>query len=196
MAEIIVTLDEGREEPIVRIHPWIYDLSSSDGHPAPMRVKILPGLSPIRQALLARKALPEQELHAWEKISVQRIRIGTDTAPPVVEAASDVDSATRERIIAQLAEALQNASGDAIEHHATGFGNIIVAKIEEPYYFALALGSAWPMPVLEVHRMNRADGSTEPVDAYSKLSALDITAILEIYRSMRQGKKGASHVER
>lgn len=196
MAEIIVTLDEGRDEPIVRIHPWVYDLSNKDGNPAPLRVKVLPGLSPIRQALLTRKALPEQELHAWEKISLQRIRIGTDAAPPVVEAASDVDSATRERILAQLAEALQNASGDAVEHHVTGFGNIIVAKIEEPYYFALALGSAWPMPVLEVHRMNRADGSTEPIDAPARLVALDIAGILEIYRSRREGKKGVSHVER
>src|SRR5258708_1204480 len=30
MAEIIVTLDEGRDEPIVRIHPWVYDLSNKD----------------------------------------------------------------------------------------------------------------------------------------------------------------------
>jgi len=43
----------------------------------------------------AGKALPEQELHAWEKVSMQRLRIGTDTTTPVVEAASDVDSGTR-----------------------------------------------------------------------------------------------------
>jgi hypothetical protein len=44
--------------------------------------------------------------------------------------------------------------------------------------------------------MNRADGSTEPIDAPAKLVALDIPGILEIYRVMREGKKGVSHVER
>jgi hypothetical protein len=73
----------------------VYDLSNKAGDPAPLRVKVLPGLSPIRQALIARRAMPEQELHAWEKISLQRIRIGTDAAAPIVEPSSDVDSATQ-----------------------------------------------------------------------------------------------------
>lgn len=196
MAEIIVTLDDGRDEPVVRIHPWIYDLSGRDSNPAPLRVRVLPGLSPIRQALLTRRVLAEQEFHAWEKISLQRIRIGNENAPPPVETASDVDSTTRERILAQLGEVLQEASGDAVEHHATGFGSILVAKIAEPYYFALALGSAWPMPVLEVHRLNRADGSTVPFNAPSNLVAADTAGILEVYREMRLGEKGTQHVER
>jgi hypothetical protein len=196
MAEIIVTLDDSRDEPVVRIHPWIYDLSGKDSNPAPLRVRVLPGLSPIRQVLLTRRVLPEQEFHAWEKVSLQRIRIGNETAPPAVEPASDVDSTTRERILAQLGEVLQKASGDGVEHHATGFGSILVAKIAEPHYFALALGSAWPMPVLEVHRLNRADGSTEPFDAPADLLAADTAGILEVYREMRLGEKGTPHVER
>jgi hypothetical protein len=95
MAEIIVTLDGSQSEPLIRIHPWIYDLSSTDAAPSPTRVKVLPGVSPVRQALVTRRALAEQELHGWEKVSLQRIRIGADTAPPSVESASDVDSGTR-----------------------------------------------------------------------------------------------------
>jgi transcriptional regulator with XRE-family HTH domain len=191
MTEIIVTLDDSRGEPVVRIHPWIYDLSSGENSPSPLRAKVLPGLSPIRHALLARKTRPEQNLLAWEKISLERIRIGSDATPPNLEPASDVDSATRERTLAQLAEALQNASGSAVEDHATGFGRILVAKLDEPYYLGFALGSAWPMPVLEVHRMNRADGSTQPIEAPPGLIALDVPGILEVLARAR----GSVHVD-
>jgi transcriptional regulator with XRE-family HTH domain len=191
MAEIVVTLDDSRGEPVVRIHPWIYDLSSGEDSPSPLRAKVLPGLSPIRHALLARKTLPEQNLRAWEKIPLERIRIGSDATPPNVEPASDVDSATRERTLAQVAEALQNASGSAVEDHATGFGRILVAKLEEPYYLGFALGSAWPMPVLEVHRMNRADGSTQAIEAPADLIALDVPGILEVLARAR----GSGHVD-
>ena len=196
MAEIIVTIDDARDESIIRIHPWIYDLSSESPAPLSMRVKVLPGLSPLRQALLARKTLPEQDFAAWEKVSLQRIRIGNDAKPPLLEPIPDVDSVTRERTLAQLAEALQGASGEPVEHHTTGFGAIFVAQLTDSYYLAFALGSVWPMPVLEVHRMNRADGSTEPIDAPAGMIAADIPGILQVYQAARAKIKGVSHVER
>jgi len=191
MTEIIVTLDDSRGEPIVRIHPWIYDLSGDDSAPLPLRVRLLPGLSPVRHALLARKTLPEQDFLAWEKVPLQRIRIGSDATSPTLEPASDVDSTTRERTLAQLLEALQAASGSAVEHHATGFGRILVAKLEEPYYLGFALGSAWPMPLLEVHHINRANGSTKPIGIPATLIALDVPGILEVFTRV----KGSRHVD-
>jgi len=188
MTEIIVTLDDSRGAPVVRIHPWIYDLSSGNNEPLPLSVKVLPGLSPVRHALLARKTLPEQDFLAWERISLDRIRIGSEATPPKVEPASDVDSITRERTLAQLAEALQNASGSAVEEHGAGFGRILVAKLEEPYYLGFALGSAWPMPVLEVHRMNRADGSTQPINAPATLLAIDVPGILEVFARAKESE--------
>ncbi len=191
MTEIIVTLDDRRGEPLVRIHPWIYDLASGEDAAVPLRAKILPGVSPVRHALLARKTLPEQNLLVWEKIPLERIRLGLDATPPTVEPASDVDSTTRERTFAQLAEALQNASGSAVEDYTTGFGRILVAKLEEPYYLGLALGSTWPMPILEVHRINRADGSTEAIEVPANLIALDVPGILEVFARAR----GPGHVD-
>jgi transcriptional regulator with XRE-family HTH domain len=186
MTEIIVTLDDSGSEPVVRIHPWVYDLSSGQDAPAPLRAKLLPGLSPIRHALLARKTLPEQNLLAWEKMPLDRIRIGSDAAPPNVEPASDIDSMTRERTLDQLVDALQHATGSDVEHHTTGFGRILVAKLQEPYYLAFALGSAWPMPVLEVHRMNRADGTTQPINAPTNLVAVDVPGILEVLARVKE----------
>jgi hypothetical protein len=196
MTEIIVTLDDSRSDGIIRIHPWIYNLSGASSAPLLLRVKVLPGLSPIRQSLIARKILPEQDLHAWEKISLQRIRIGSETKAPAVEPTSDVDSITRERTLAQLAEALQNVTGSPVEQHTTGFGSILVAELKEPHYLAFALGSAWPIPVLEVHRMNRADGSTETHNVPSDLIAADIPGVLQILRAAQANARGVPYVER
>jgi transcriptional regulator with XRE-family HTH domain len=195
MAEIIVTLDGRPDDSIIRIHPWVYDLTAGEVAPSPLRVKVLPGLSPIRQALISRKALPEQELHAWEKASLQRIRIAAANAPPALEPAFDVDSMTRERVLAQLFDALAHESGAPIEHHATGFGSILVARLQEPHYLAFAVSSAWPMAVLEVNRMNRADGSTEPVNTPPGLTAPDIPRILEVFRTYKTQLDGARDVD-
>ena len=194
MAEIIVTLEDTRGEPIIRIHPWMYDTSTAKSGPLPLRLKVLPGLSPIRQALLARRALPEQELFAWEKISLQRIRIGAEAAPPTLEAPSDVDSTTREKTLSHLAEALGKISGDDVEHHSTGFGSIMVAKLRGSDYIAFALGSSWPIPVLDVHRMNRASGSTQPLRKPVGIVAADIPGIIKLFQSAKANHEGDSNV--
>jgi transcriptional regulator with XRE-family HTH domain len=195
MAEIIVTLEDTRGEPLVRIHPWLYDLSMRNDGPLPLRLKVLPGLSPIRQALITRKVLPEQNLSAWEKVPVQRIRIGSEVAPPALEATSDVDSATREKVLLQLSEALQSESGDDVEHHVTGFGSILVARLKGADYLAFALGAAWPMAVLDVHRMNRTSGRTEPLKKSVNLVAADIPGIVKVYQSAKASKEGDDHVD-
>ncbi len=192
MTEIIVTLEDTRNEPTIRIHPWVYDFSGESGGPQPLRVKVLPGISPIRQALLARRALPEQELFAWEKISMQRIRIGSDANPPALEPTSDVDLVTREKTISQLAEALEQASGGPVEQHSTGFGSVLVAKLQRTRYLGFALGAAWPMNVLEVHRLNRADGSTESIEAPPGLVAADIQGIVSVFRSAKEKERGSA----
>jgi transcriptional regulator with XRE-family HTH domain len=195
MTEIIVTLEEGRDEPVVRIHPWIYDLPSDERGPYPLRIKVLPGVSPVRQALLARRALPEQDLFAWEKISLSRIRIGTDSAAPTLEPATDVDPTTRERTLSHLAEALREASGDAVELHGTGFGCVLVANLNETQSLGFALGAEWPMPLLEVHRIDRNAGTTDPIPVPSGLVAPDTKRILDVFKAQRETEKGPKNVD-
>jgi transcriptional regulator with XRE-family HTH domain len=195
MVEIIVTLEDTKAETIIRIHPWMYDLSTLSSDPFPVRIKVLPGLSPIRQALMTRRSLPEQTLHAWEKVPLNRIRVGTDPTPPALEPAAEVDSTTRERTLHQLAEALSEASGSAVEQHSTGFGSIIVAKLADPHYLAFALGGAWPMPVLDVHRMNRDTGSSESIHAPADVTAPDISRVLEIFRAAKAKHTGGADVD-
>lgn len=192
MAEIIVTMDDVRGDPTIRINPWFYDLSSDTSDPFPMQVKVLPGLSPVRQALLTRRVLPEQKLFEWEGFPLERVRIGSDTTPPVFEPARDVDSVTRERTLLHLTQALQGEASDPVEHHSTGFGSIVVAKLKGQHYVAFAIGAAWPMPILEIHRMNRDTGTTDVLDAPSGLTGLDVNRILEIFRTERSKDQARS----
>ena len=195
MVEIIVTLEDGSGEPTVRIHPWIYDLAGTHNEPAPLAVKVLPGLSPIRQALLSGGALPEQDLAAWERFPLHRIRIGTEDASPLMQAGVDMDTVTRERVVSRLNAALRNVSGEPVEHHSTAFGCILVATLRGPYHLAFALGAAWPMPVLEVHCLNRDDGSTGIVEAPAGLTAPDIEGVVEVFRAAKVAEEGTPHVD-
>ena len=189
MAEIIVTTEGAESEPTVCIHPWFYDLAS-EGNPVAMNVKVLAGCSPIRQALLTRGALPEQELSAWERVPLTRLRIGHDTHPPAVEQAPDVDATTRDRTLAHLAKALTEASGGPIEQHKTAFGEIVVAKLMREQHLAFAIEAKWPMSVLEIHHINRTSGTTEPLSVPAGLLAFDITGMVNAY-SANKSRLGA-----
>ena len=195
MAEIIVTVEDPRRDPIIRIHPWLYDLSGEQRAPTPLGIKVLRGLSPVRQALLASGTLPEQQFASWQEIPCDRIRIGDDKSPPALEPPPAVDATTRDKTLAQLARALEAASTEPIEQHHTGFGYIFVAKLREPHYLGFALGADWPMPVLEVHRLNRDTGTNEPLKLTAALAASDIPGILEIYRAAKAAPNGAGHVD-
>ena len=195
MAEIIATVEDSGRDQIIRIHPWLYDLSGDQNDPMPLGIKVLRGLSPVRQALMASGTLTEQQFASWQEMPVDRIRIGNDKSPPVLEPPPAVDGTTRDKTLAQLARALEAASADPIEQHKTGFGYIFVAKLQESNYLAFALSADWPMSVLEVHRLNRDTGSNEPLNLTATLAAHDISGILEIYRAAKSAPNGAGHVD-
>jgi hypothetical protein len=188
MAEIIVTTEGSTQEPIVRIHPWLYEFVADRTEPLALGVKVLPGISPVRDALLARSELPEQELRVWETVPLSRVRIGDDQEPPSLQAQLDVDTTTRDRTLSHLSEALEQASGSAVEQHSTAFGYIIVAKLQEPHHLAFAIDGKWPLSVLEVHRLNRKAGTTEPVPARDGLTALNLADIVEVFRTIKSSE--------
>lgn len=189
MVEIIVTTEGAESAPKVRIHPWFYDLASEDG-PIAMNVKVLAGCSPIRQALLTRGSLPEQELSAWERMPLARVRIGHDTMLPTLEQAPDVDVTTRERTLAHLAKALAAASGEPIEQHKTAFGQIVVAKLLQEQHLAFAIEAKWPMSILEIHHIDRTKGTTEPLGVPAGLLATDVTGMVSAF-SANKARLGA-----
>lgn len=187
MAEIIVTTEGSQGEPSIRIYPWLYELTSGCEELTALCVKVLPGISPIRQALIVRSEFPEQELCAWEAVPLDRVRIGDERDPPPLQGQADADGTTRDRTLLHLNEALKQASGNPVEQHSTAFGYIVVAKLQEPLHLAFAIDGRWPMNVLEVHRLNRDAGTTEPINAPDGLTAPNITGIVEMFRDAMAG---------
>jgi hypothetical protein len=194
MAEMIVTLEESPGQPIIRIHPWLYDSLSGNAKPIGLGVKVLPGISPVREALIGRGVLREQDFAAWQKVRLDQIRIGAAPAAPILEPVRAVDATTRELSVAHFAEALQKASGAPVEKHTTGFGSILVASIGGAQHLAYAVSATWPLTILEVHRMDRDTGATVPLRIPTDLTALDIPRALSIYASAVSGHKGEGHV--
>jgi len=188
MVEIIVTTEGSRQTPTVRIHPWFYDLATEE-EPVAMSVTVHAGCSPVREALIARGLFPEQSLKEWETVALDRVRIGDAGDPPVPGNAPAVDTTTREQAITHLAEALERESGAPIEQHTTAFGKILVAQLKEPHHLAFAIDQKWPMDVLEVHRLDRATGSAEQIEAPAGLVVPDINGIVQVYRAAK-GQRG------
>jgi hypothetical protein len=139
--------------------------------------------------------LPEQDLAAWDKVPVQRIRVGSEVAPPGLEASSEVDPLTREKTLTHLAEALRSESGEEVEQHTTGFGSILVARLKGAEYLAFALSAAWPMTVLDIHRMNRASGTTEPQRKPANLVAADVDGIIKAFKAAQRSKESNDNVD-
>jgi hypothetical protein len=195
MLEIIVTTEGSRTEPTVRIHPWLYNTGQAGSDPVPARMRVLAGASPIREALIARAELPEQDWQSWHNFPLERIRIGDGTLAPVLGAAPEVDAVTRDKIFHHLAEALQTASGSETELHPMPFGSIVVAKIAEPKYLAFAVAAKWPFDILEVHRLDRSSGDADAITVRDGLLATDLRGILEVYRNETEAG-GTRNVDR
>ena len=51
------------------------------------------------------------------------------------------------------------------------------------------------MPVLEVHLLNRVNGSTTPVESPARLNALDTPGIVAALRKVSTNVKGPGHVD-
>ncbi len=187
MAEVIITTEGSQDEPVARVHAWFYDLSGEED-PSMLNVRVLPGCSPVRQALVARGELPEQSLSVWQDVPLARIRIGDEPQPPTLEREADVDATTRERTLGHLANALKQASGAPIEQHTTAFGHILVAKLDEPHHLAFAIDEKWPMSVLEVHRLDRSAGTAEPISTRDGLVVPDVDGIVEVFRAAKTCK--------
>ncbi len=84
---------------------------------------------------------------------------------------------------------MTEASGEPIEQHTTPFGHILVAKLKGDHYLAFAIEGNWPMNVLEIHQLNRKDGSAEVVSAPDGLVALDVPEIVAAFRAGTPGER-------
>lgn len=83
----------------IRIYPYVYEISS-EAAPEAMEIRVLPEVSPIREAFLKRGTLPEQRLAEFKLVSSSCIPWLQKT----METSTDLRSVLREAIHKRLRE--------------------------------------------------------------------------------------------
>lgn len=196
MSEIIVTFDDDSQEaPVIRIHPWIYTSTKSAPDPVMTSTTVLPGTSPLRETLVARGALPEQELERWSELPPMRVRIGSDCEPPALSSTAPPLAAISDRVLDHARLALQEASSGSVEYHATGFGAILAAPVDGKRLVGIAVSAAWPHAILEVDWIDRERQTTEPLSVARPRTLLVPRDVAALYRAVRDLRSGAADVD-
>lgn len=185
MAEIIVTFaDSAAEHPSVQIHPWLY----LGGHSARgAAVVILPGLSPVREALVARGALPEQEFDRWAELSLSRVLLPGGTGSAGEAPQGPADPMVR-RLLDQARRVLDRGAGGPVEEHPSPFGCVLVVPAGSARSVAIAVGATWPCEILEVDWIDREKRSAEIVDVSTPTNLLVPDELLALHRNVVQLK--------
>lgn len=196
MYEIIVTFDEADQGgPVVRIHPWIYASVRDVADPIIGELVVVRGMSPVREALLARGALPEQELACWTALPAARVRLGNDPEPVTPSGGAPTLAAISDRIVAHARLALEEASGGHVEHHPTAFGSILAVPVDESRLVGIAVSGEWPHAILEVDWIDRELRATESVNVTMPKTLLVPGEVVALYHAVRNLKSGAPDVD-
>lgn len=191
MAEIIVTFLEGEVENLsVRLDPWIY--LQGGVLPTGSGLMIVPGVSPVREALVARGSLPEQELDRWVDLPASRV-------PSLEEPRSrDEDAITNGlmkplsvRLVAQACRVLEHAANGPVERHSSAFGVVLAAPAGPTELVAIAVGESWPCDILEIDWIDRDRRSSEAIDVARPANLLVPDELALLYQAVLKLK----HVE-
>lgn len=163
MAEFIVTFasNYGNDRKI-EIHPYGYlDLPSHTTTEAVLIV--LKGISPVRSALIAASALPEQQLDTFSSFAVEKISIPAEPLgrTPGTEGSPVVQIS--ERVLAKTMSELAAISSGELELYRKPFGVIIVVPVNDKQNVAFALDKDWPHALLQVDWMDRESAQTEEI---------------------------------
>lgn len=196
MSEVIVTFDgNGRDTPIVRVHPWVYPNIEQAADPVVATFAVVPGVSPVREALITRGALPEQELDSWREIPPARVRAGNDGEPLSPSAKAPTLSLIGDRVLEHARRALEGASGGGVEHYSTLFGLILTVPVDESRLLGIAVAATWPYEILEVHWIDRRRRAATPLTVATPRTALVPEDLVALYREARNLKYGAADVD-
>jgi len=192
MSEVIVTLDgdERRAAPVVRLHPWAYWTLSEEAEPMTTALEVLPGVSPIREALISRGALPEQEFDRWSEVPSERIRIGTDPKALVPSGTGSADSSIGGRVLHHACTALEQAGTSPVERHETAFGWVLAVPVDDLRLVGIAVERSWPHRILEVDWIDRDRRTTEALAVSAPPSILSPEELVSVYRTVRKLKQG------
>jgi len=195
MAELIITFVG--VEPRIQVHPWTYERDMLA--PEATTISVLPGVSPVREALVARKAFAEQELDAWTEHPLSALiypGVEKDDSPgPPLELRNQM----AERLVEHAQAALAAEAEATIERHPAAFGAVLVVPTSPDVSLAFAIAGAWPCEILEVDRIDRVRRTADVVQTVGRPTLLVASDITTLYRSivesMNPDSSGAQHVD-
>lgn len=193
MAEVIATIERGRvRSPAVELHPWTY--MDRQALPRSADLLVLPGCSPVREALYARGHLPEQELGRWTQAPSPRTPSGD--APPGLEAAvASTMAAMASCLLAHARRVLQDEAGNDVEEHGGGFGTILAAPVDSTCLVGIAVGREWPCQILEVHWIDRSRRRSDALELPSPPNLLVPEEVVALYRRVCSLKAGGGEAD-
>jgi len=175
MAEFIITFASSHNDKSkIEIHPFLYlDLPlQALTQAVPI---VLKGTSPVRSALIAESSLPEQNLDSFSSFPEEQISIPVEPLGRVSGSEGFLANQISERLFAKAVSELTAVSAGVPEVYKQSFGYIIVVPVNDKENVAFALDKDWPHNLLEVDRMNRADGLTEELSVdLAGLSLLNV----------------------
>ena len=190
MIEFISTFS-GRlgKDRTVQTHPFIYK-NFPEANPTDLSLIVLKGLSPVREALIKMKRMPEQQLESYSIFQIEKIKVPEEILGRVAGNEGNPQKIISERLLSNAGIELRRASLQDIEVHQTSFGHILVVPVKDEQYIAFAVDSNWPHKILQVDWMDRKIGKTTELDIKdSDLSLLNLDKVIQCFKSFQESKK-------
>ncbi|MDP2940093.1 MAG: helix-turn-helix transcriptional regulator [Candidatus Omnitrophota bacterium] len=186
MAEFITSFaSDSKKDHIVQIHPFVYR-GFPEANPADSFLIVLKGLSPIREVLIKRKLMPEQNLASYSTFQLNKIRIPEEPLGRVIGSEGNQQRLISERLLLNVGTEFKRVVSKNIEMHQTSFGHILVVPVRDEQCVAFALDGKWPHKILQVDRLDRKIGQSTELDVnVESLSLLDLDGVINCYKVIR-----------
>jgi transcriptional regulator with XRE-family HTH domain len=190
MAELITSfMNDSKRDRIIQIHPFVYK-NFPEANPIYSNLIVLKGLSPIREVLIKRKLMPEQNLESYSLFHIDKVKIPEEFLGRVAGNEGNQQKLISERLILNAGIELKRVASKDIEMHPTSFGSILVVPVNNEQHIAFAVDNKWPHKILQVDWMDRKIGKSTEIDLKeTELSLLDLDAVIKCYKIIRESKK-------
>ncbi len=190
MVEFVTTFsNESRKDRVVQVHPFIYNIFPAT-NPVDLSLIVLKGLSPVREALINRKRMPEQHLESYSVFQIEKIKVPQEPLGRVSGNEGNPQKIISEKLLLNVGIELRRVSSKDIEIHQTSFGQILVVPVKDEQYIAFAVDSNWPHKILQVDWVDRKIGKSTELDIKdTDLSLLNLDKVISCYRSIQESRK-------
>lgn len=189
MIEFVATFsNESKKDRAVQVQPFIYK-NFPASNPIDLSLIVLKGLSPVREALMSRKRMPEQQLDSYSIFQIEKIKVPEEQLGRVAGNEGKPQKIISEKILLNVVAEFKRVFSKDIELHQESFGHVIVVPIKGDQHIAFAVDSNWPHKVLQVDWIDRKAGKSTEVDIKDTgLSLVNLDNVIQCYKSILESR--------